>query len=67
MADDAERLLSGDAWHDFCDRRRAVGDTLLGNAFPDAPRDRAEGSRAITPHTIDPTQRELEAAHTLFY
>ena len=66
MADDAERLLSGDAWHDFCDRLRAVGDTLLDETFPDDPRDRAEGFRAITRQLIYAIQLELEAGDTRF-
>ena len=66
MAGDAERLLSGDAWHNFCDRLRAVGDTLLGDAYPNAPRDRAEGFRAITRQLIYATQLELEAGDTRF-
>lgn len=48
MSDDADRLLSGEAWHDFCDRLKSVGDTIIGDGFPDEPRDRAEGFRSLT-------------------
>ena len=48
MSDDADRLLSGQSWHDFCDRLRAVGDTILGDEFPQSDRDRTEGFRYLT-------------------
>lgn len=48
MSDAAERLLSGTAWHDFCDRLKGVGDTILGDGFPDGSRERSEGFRYLT-------------------
>lgn len=40
-------VTTGAAWRDFCDRMAAVGDRILGEGFPDAPRDRAEGYRHL--------------------
>lgn len=41
-----ERLASGRAWHDFCDRLKSTGDRLLA-AAPDDDFDRAEGYRYL--------------------
>ena len=65
-ASEAQQLLSGEAWRLFCDRLRAVGDTILGETYPDAPRDRAEGFRALTRLLVYATQLELEAGDTRF-
>jgi hypothetical protein len=40
---DADAVLTGAAWHEFCDRLAAIGETILGDGYPGDPRDRAEG------------------------
>lgn len=44
---DAEGVLHGDAWREFCARIGAAGDRILGEEFPGGPRDRAEGVRHV--------------------
>ena len=34
MTSDEERLVSGQAWDDFCDRLRSVGRSILAEGFP---------------------------------
>ena len=38
---------NGEAWRSFCARLAAVGDVLLGEAYPASERDRAEGYRHL--------------------
>jgi hypothetical protein len=45
---DAERLLNGRAWEEFCDALKAAGRHVLGEDAPDSPRERAEGFRYLT-------------------
>jgi hypothetical protein len=66
MSNDTERLLNGDAWHDFCDRLRATGDAILGEGYPDTPRDRAEGIRWLTRLMGYATRMEVEAGDPLY-
>ncbi len=40
---DGDAVLSGAAWHQFCDRLAAIGETILGDDYPGDARDRAEG------------------------
>jgi hypothetical protein len=61
MGSDDERLSSGEAWRDFCDRLKAAGESILGDGFPDEPRDRAEGFRWLTRLVVHATQMEVEA------
>ena len=44
---DAASVLTGEAWREFCARVAAAGDRILGDEFPAAPRDRAEGVRHV--------------------
>ena len=44
---DADGVVSGAAWREFCDRLAAVGDRILADDFPSAPADRAEGVRHL--------------------
>src|SRR4051794_30840769 len=44
---DADAVLSGAAWREFCDRLAAIGDRILGDEYPGDPRDRAEGVRHL--------------------
>ncbi len=66
MSDDAARLLSGEAWRDFCRRLEAAGEALLDDPFPDDPRTRAEGFRSLTRLLVYATQLEIEAGDPLF-
>jgi hypothetical protein len=64
--DDAERLLTGQAWRDWCDRLRALGDRILGDDYPGDARDRAEGVRAMARKIVYATQMEIEAGDAEF-
>jgi hypothetical protein len=44
---DTERLLTGQAWDDFCDKLKEAGKHILTDAAPATPRDRAEGFRHL--------------------
>jgi hypothetical protein len=44
----AARLVSGQAWDDFCDSLKHAGRLVLGAGVPDTPRDRAEGFRYLS-------------------
>jgi len=61
MSSDDERLSSGEAWRDYCDRLKAAGESILEDGFPDEPRDRAEGFRWLTRLVAHATQMEVEA------
>lgn len=58
---DEERLLSGEAWSDFCDRLKASGKAILQEGFPTSAGDRAEGFRWLTRLVTHATQMEIEA------
>ncbi len=41
MPDDAElseKLMSGEAWAEYCDRLKAVGQRMLGGDYPGTPK-----------------------------
>jgi hypothetical protein len=61
-----ERLMSGDAWRDFCDRLKVAGESILAEGFPAEPRDRAEGFRWLTRLITHATQMEVEAGDSRF-
>lgn len=61
MSDEADRLISGGAWQDFCRRLMAAGDAILADGFPGAPADRAEGFRWLTRLVVHAAQMEVEA------
>ena len=66
MSDDAARLLSGEAWRDFCRRLERAGEAILGESYPDDRRTRSEGFRALTRLLTYATQLEIEAGDPLF-
>jgi len=66
MSDSANTLLSGQAWHTFCDRLKAVGDRIIGEGFPDDPRDRTEGFRYLTRLLSYSMRMEIEAGDPLY-
>lgn len=55
-----ERLMSGEAWAEFCDRMKAAGERILGDEFPGSPRERAEGYRYLTRLMIQSLQWRIE-------
>jgi len=60
VADDAARLVGGEAWSAFCERLRAAGLGILGDAYPADPQARAEGFRAVTRLLAAALRAELE-------
>ena len=60
MTDEGERLTSGEAWRDFCERLKTAGDGILADGFPDTPAERAEGFRWLTRLVTHATQLEVE-------
>ena len=65
MTSEAERLVSGQAWDDWCDRLKGVGRSILAEGFPDSPRERAEGFRWLTRLVRFATRMEVEAGDPL--
>lgn len=63
--DSKQLLTSGEAWHQWCDRLKAAGDTILQPGFPESPSDRAEGFRWLTRLMVHATQIEIEAGDPL--
>lgn len=63
---DADRLMSGEAWREFCDRLKAAGDRILEPDFPNDERTRAEGYRALLRLLAYASQIEVEAGNPLF-
>ena len=58
----AEKLLSGEAWSECCRRLEALGRSLLGPEFPEDPRERTEGFRALTRQLVFALQWEVLAS-----
>jgi hypothetical protein len=44
---DDPKVVSGEAWHEFCDELRATGDLILREDVPNNPLDRASGYRHV--------------------
>ncbi|HZO08137.1 MAG TPA: DUF1214 domain-containing protein, partial [Myxococcota bacterium] len=63
-ADDAGRLLSGEAWAECCRRLEALGRTLAGPEFPKDERERAEGFRALVRQLAFALEWEVLASDT---
>ncbi len=47
-AEIVEKVVSGEAWREFCDLLAKAGDVILADGNPDSPLDRAEGYRMLT-------------------
>jgi len=58
--DGERRLVSGEAWREFCDRLKSVGERILEDDFPADPSARAEGFRHLTRLTTYALQWHLE-------
>ncbi|MFP6663928.1 MAG: hypothetical protein VCC00_07005 [Deltaproteobacteria bacterium] len=70
-ASPASRVLSGEAWEQFCDRLKAAGKMITSDGVPDTELDRAEGYRyllASLAASIDASlyRSDLDDAH-LYY
>ncbi len=46
-ATDSDRLMSGEAWADFCETLKTAGAQVLAQGAPDGPLNRAEGYRHL--------------------
>lgn len=66
MSTAGDKLHSGEAWREFCDRLKAVGDTLLTDGYATDPRERAEGYRALTRLLGHAMKNEVQCADPLF-
>jgi len=62
----AHDLLDGSAWRDLCDRLAVLGAALQGEPYPDDPRARTEGYRALTRWLVYALQQEVEAGDPRF-
>jgi hypothetical protein len=47
-----DRVVSGAAWREFCDRLAALGERILEPDFPTSPRDRADGFRHLANQVV---------------
>jgi hypothetical protein len=59
-------LMSGQAWRDWCDKLKDVGESILAPEYPQDPRGRAEGYRFLTRLMVHAVNMELETADTAF-
>ncbi len=62
----AKALMSGEAWADFCERMKAVGQSILGEEFPGDERERAEGFRHLARTVGMALQWEVDFADPAF-
>ncbi len=60
--DPHSRLVTGQAWLQFCARLASVGELLLGEDFPDDDRARAEGYRYLTRLLTHAIRTEMEGS-----
>ena len=65
MSEAADKLLSGRAWHEFCDELKTVGDVILGADFPQDSRERTEGFRYLTRLLAYAMRMEIECGDAL--
>ncbi len=56
-----KQLMNGGAWRDFCDRLKALGDTISGDAYPQDERGRAEGYRVLTGLLVNALHEHVNA------
>lgn len=62
---DANRVMDGTTWTEFCDTLKAAGEVVLGDDAPDTPLERAEGLRYLTRITRAALQTFVEHADPL--
>lgn len=62
----AEKLYSGQARHEFCDRLKASGDLILGEEFPQDALGRTEGYRGIIRLLAHAMRMEIESGDPLY-
>ena len=60
-----DRLMSGKSWEEFCDTLKSAGQTILAEAQPDTPLDRAEGFRYLSRLTRAALETFVEHADPL--
>ncbi|MEE3331612.1 MAG: DUF1214 domain-containing protein [Myxococcota bacterium] len=58
----AESVMTGEAWAEFCDRMKAVGQDLLSEDFPGSEQERAEGYRHLARTVAMALQWEVDFA-----
>ena len=61
-----KQLMSGQAWAEFCDRMKALGQEISGDQYPGDPLARAEGVRHLARMMVLGVQWRLEAANPDF-
>lgn len=66
MSGKAAKLHSGEAWREFCDRLKAVGDSILAEDFPQEERGRTEGYRALSRFLTHALRMEIESGDPLY-
>jgi len=57
-----QSLMTGQAWHEFCDRLKAAGETVLRVDVPSSRLDRAEGYRQLTRYLAGAIELFIENA-----
>lgn len=62
----AQQLMSGQAWADFCDRMKALGQEIGSERYPGDPLARAEGFRHLARMMVLGLQWRLENASSDF-
>lgn len=62
----SDRVLSGEAWRDFCDELKTAGDIILAENAPQDPLSRVEGFRYLSRLTKLALEQYVEAIDTDF-
>ena len=64
MQSETEKLLSGQAWQEWCERLGKLGSELTDDTYPGDESERVEGFRALIRKVVYATQLEIEAGDT---
>lgn len=59
-------VMTGEAWAEFCDRMKVVGESLLSDEFPGSEQERAEGFRHLARTVAMALQWEVDFADPEF-